>query len=80
MVFVNKISMVDQFRLQRFEKRFGYRVIPAVSLAAHALNNAVGFSHLSKGFTAVLNVAMKGIGQNPQACPFRRYVSARGLK
>jgi hypothetical protein len=50
---------VDQFRFDDTEKRFGHRVIPAVALTTHALNEMMLFQYLSKITASVLNIAIR---------------------
>jgi len=65
MRFVVKINIRQPFSLRRSEKRFGDRVVPAISFSAHALNKPVFRDYFSEPFAAKLHTS---IGVDHQAC------------
>ena len=51
--------MVNQFGFEDAEKGFGHRVIPAVTLTTHALNETMLFQYLSKILASVLYATIR---------------------
>src|SRR5210317_878779 len=51
--------VVNQFRFDNPEKRFGHGIIPTVTFTTHALDETMLFEQLSKIFACVLNAAIR---------------------
>src|SRR5210317_271403 len=51
--------MIDQLGFHNREKRFGYRIIPTISLAGHTLNKSVAFEFISKACARILNPTIR---------------------
>jgi hypothetical protein len=51
-----KILLIDQLRLEAFEKAFGHRIVPTVTFPTHTLYNQwVFFQQFCKRMTSILH-------------------------
>jgi len=51
--------MIDQLGFHNCEKRFGYRIIPTISLAGHTLNKSMALEFISKARACVLDATIR---------------------
>ena len=55
-----EILLIDQLRLQAFEKAFSHGIVPAIAFPAHALQyQRVFFEQSSKAMTGILNPSIR---------------------
>lgn len=59
-----KPFVVNQFRFDDAEKGFGHRIVPAITLSAHALNEIMLFQYVSKIIASILNTAIRMYDQS----------------